>query len=238
MQLENYVIKNGSGISFTREQASHFAKDIAGDFNPLHDADGKLFCVPGDLLFAIALNHYGLSRHMRFVFSGMVGDETALRLPGGDAAHLVFTDDDGREYLSIERSGECSREPDQIRDLTCGYVTFSGKAFPDILVPLMRRHDTMINPGRPLVIYESMEIDLEHLAFSSPELRLSDSVFEINGKKGDIRLGFDVVCNGETVGRGAKYMLVRGLRPFDEAQMSALVEQYAGRKETYAATTL
>ena len=61
MFLDKYYSEVGTKVQFTRQQGSGFAKEIADDFNPLHDPDAKLFCVPGDLLFAIALAKYGLS---------------------------------------------------------------------------------------------------------------------------------------------------------------------------------
>ena len=43
------------------------------------------------------------------------------------------------------------------------YVEFSGAAFPHVIIPLMAKQDVMINPARPMVIYESMLINLERL---------------------------------------------------------------------------
>ena len=72
-----YSIHEGS-ISIIAEQASMFAKEVAHDFNPLHDVDAKRFCVPGDLLFSMALEKYGLSQNMHFVFAGMVGHDVLM----------------------------------------------------------------------------------------------------------------------------------------------------------------
>ena len=79
MFIEQYFSEPQGRVCFTREQASDFAKRVADDFNPLHDVDAKRFCVPGDLLFAVILSKYGISRHMQFVFSGMVVDGVELR---------------------------------------------------------------------------------------------------------------------------------------------------------------
>ena len=70
-----------SSLTISAEQGSRFAKTISNDFNPIHDADSKRFCVPGDLLFALVLQRYGLSQNMSFQFSGMVSAETALEFP-------------------------------------------------------------------------------------------------------------------------------------------------------------
>ena len=55
MIIDQYFSEPNGRICFTREQGSNFAKQMANDFNPLHDADGTRFCIPGDLLFAIIL---------------------------------------------------------------------------------------------------------------------------------------------------------------------------------------
>ena len=80
MFLKPYFSNNDKQFQFTRQQASHFAKMVAGDFNPIHDEDNKRFCVPGDLLFAVLLQKEGVSQKMRFDFSGMVSDGVALHL--------------------------------------------------------------------------------------------------------------------------------------------------------------
>ena len=78
MFLDSYYSDNNGELSFTREQASHFAKRVAGDFNPLHDEDNKRFCVPGDLLFSVLLANVGLSQKMRFEFAGMTNESSCL----------------------------------------------------------------------------------------------------------------------------------------------------------------
>ena len=79
MIIDQYFSEPNGRICFTREQGSNFAKQMANDFNPLHDADAKRFCIPGDLLFAIILAKYGINQHMQFIFSGM--ETTAVTHP-------------------------------------------------------------------------------------------------------------------------------------------------------------
>ncbi len=232
MILTDYYQKNDDKILFSRQQASRFAKEIANDFNPLHDADAKMFCVPGDLLFSVALERFGLSQRMCFNFSGMVSDQAVI-FPHTEADTIQVTDTEGKCYLSIERDGAISREPLLLERLASDYVAFSGKTFPHILVPLMSEQGVMINPARPLVIYQKMEISLYRLDLSSPELEAADSEFEVAGKKGTVRLGFLIKQQGETVGHGAKYMSLRGLQPYDEATMSRLVEEYDQYRKDY-----
>ena len=173
MFLEKYCQHDNKKISFTRQQASDFAKKVADDFNPLHDIDAKRFCVPGDLLFAIILEKSGLSQNMTFTFSGMVNDGIALNFPDKIHESAQITDDNGKEYLSVSVSGENTTNPQTIRSLTQAYVEFSGQTFPHILVDLMAKEQVMINPTRPMVMYESMSIHLDSLAFTSVKLELA-----------------------------------------------------------------
>ncbi len=232
MVLADFYQQNNDKILFSRQQASRFAKEVANDFNPLHDADAKMFCVPGDLLFSVALERLGLSQQMCFTFSGMVSDE-AVSFPDTDASQIDITDGNRKCYLTIERSGDITRDPQLIEKLANDYVTFSGKTFPHILVPLMSEQGVMINPARPLVIYQRMEIHLDRLDLTNPAVESAGSSFEVSGKKGMVRLNFQIKEDGESVGHGAKYMSLRGLQPFDTEAMARLVEGYNGYREDY-----
>lgn len=233
MPLRRYHTEQDHHIHITRQQASAFAKEIAGDFNPIHNVDAKRFCVPGDLLFALVLQHYGVSNRMQFHFEGMVGEDTELCLPPSDDAELVIRDTTGKAYLKVERSGDTSRDPQLVEQLTHGYVAFSGRTFPHILVPLMEAHQVMINTERPLVIYESMAIRLDRLQAADLQLQLGDAHLAVDGKRGDVRLEFDLICDGEKAGSGEKTMVMSGLRPYQADRMQALVEEYQARKAAY-----
>lgn len=233
MNIEKYYTIEDDRLSFTREQASDFAKTVASDFNPIHDIDSKRFCVPGDLLFAVIVHHYGLRQKMTFNFSGMVGDNTPLILPHCNDQHIALLDDNGKKYLAIECSGEVSRDPQLIESLTRHYVAFSGQTFPHILVPLMEQHGVMINPQRPLVIYDSMSFSLERLDIDRVDLRLADKRLEHNGKRGDVTLEYDLLGDDAVVGHGCKRMVLSGLRPYDPADMEQLVAGYEQDKSRY-----
>jgi hypothetical protein len=233
MVLANYFTAKGNLVQFTRDQASRFAKEIANDFNPLHNADAKMFCVPGDLLFSVALNHLGLSQHMRFTFSGMVKDNAVI-FPDSDASQIEVVDDEGKQYLSIERDGDNTRDPKLIERLSSRYVAFSGKAFPHILVPLMAAEGVMINPTRPLVIYQSMEINLDRLDLNDAKLESTGSSLDVQGKKGTVRLDFRFMDAGVEVGRGAKYMALRGLQPYEDDAIQRVIADYNGYKQAYS----
>ena len=86
-----------SSLTISAEQGSRFAKTISNDFNPIHDADSKRFCVPGDLLFALVLQRYGLSQKMSFHFPGWSRRRQRLSFPSLPAEHFEIAD--GREKL-------------------------------------------------------------------------------------------------------------------------------------------
>lgn len=234
MNLEKYYTLDGSRLSFTRQQASDFAKSVAGDFNPIHDIDSKRFCVPGDLLFSIIVHHYGLRQTMGISFSGMVGDDTTLILPEVDAREISIYDEHDKKYLDVSTNGEHSRNPVLIESLTRNYVKFSGETFPHVLVPLMKQNNVMINPERPLVIYDHMRISLDRLDIDSVNLSLSESIFRLYGKRGDVALNYDLSCNGELVGKGQKKMVLSGLREYDQASIDELIAAYSARKNRYS----
>ena len=234
MLLEDFYSEDNSKVIFSRQQTNDFAKTIADDFNPIHNTDAKRFCVPGDLLFSLVLAKCGLSQKMRFVFSGMVNEGVALNFPDTASSALDIVDGDGKKYLSLERSGNTTQDKDLIRDLTHSYVRFSGQTFPHILVPLMSEQQVMINPDRPLVIYESMAIDLDRLDFEDPQLELTHSVLEVDGKRGNVRLEFCLKAGNETVGKGEKAMVISGLRTYDKEKVQAMVDNYSIRKQHLA----
>ncbi|NRA85356.1 MAG: DUF3581 family protein [Gammaproteobacteria bacterium] len=233
MNLAQYFSQNGQSFSFTRQQASAFAKEVAGDFNPLHDVETKKFCVPGDLLFTLALDELGVSKHMDFTFCGMVKDGIELNYSNVDADQLSIMGTNDKELLNIERRGEISHSSELANSLAQRYVEFSGHTFPHILVPLMKKNNVMINPSRPLVIYESMSIDLERLDFVNPTLEITHTELEVNGKRGRAILQFCFKVGDETVGHGEKRMALSGLREFDAEVINAIVSDYDLRKNAY-----
>ena len=233
MKIEKYYNLNGSRLSFSRQQASDFAKSVAGDFNPIHDVDSKRFCVPGDLLFSIIIHHYGLRQTMGISFSGMVGDDVTLILPEVNAREISVYDEHDKKYLGVSTNGEHSHDEGLIDSLTLNYVRFSGETFPHVLVPLMKQNNVMINTERPLVIYDHMRISLDTLDIDSVNLSLSESIFRLYGKRGDVALNYDLSCNGEAVGKGQKKMVLSGLREYDQAKIDELIATYTARKKHY-----
>ena len=233
MFLDNFYSLDQGKTLISPEQASNFAKKVAEDFNPIHDPDAKRFCVPGDLLFSLVLSKYGLSQKMCFTFAGMVGRGVHLNFPDSDDERITITDDNDKEYLHIDRKGAVSHNMDLIERFVKSYVSFSGHTFPHILVPLMAKHNVMINPARPLVMYESMSVDLKSVDISEPTLELSVSELKVNGKRGDAAVTFNVICDDEVVGQGVKKLVLSGLREFDQSQIDEVVASYSENKNRF-----
>jgi hypothetical protein len=229
---EFYCIHDGN-ISISAEQASAFAKEMAHDFNPLHDADAKRFCVPGDLLFSLALEKYGLSQNMHFTFSGMVGQGVLLNFPDTDADLIDVTDNQGKTYLQIERSGDLSRDSALIESFTRDYVAFSGQNFPYVLVPLLAEKNVMFNLNRPLVIYESMTLSFHHLNFQQASVDMMEPKMEVNGKRASAFLHFQIKSGENVVGTGFKKLAISVLNGYESEPMQAFVDEYLARKNGY-----
>ena len=235
MFLDPFHARQDGHILISAEQASSFAKDIAGDFNPIHNPDARRFCVPGDLLFALVLNRYGLSEKMSVRFSGMVGANVPLVFPEVDEGVIDIVDTSGKAYLHLEHSGKTSQDAELIECLTRNYVAFSGHNFPFIMVPLLEKHQVMFNPKRPMVIYESMAFELESLDIRQPSLELADTTLNVNGKRGDALFQFNIVADGQVVGTGTKKLIVSGLQPYDPELMAGMVEEFDQLKQAHQA---
>ncbi|AMF97816.1 DUF3581 domain-containing protein [Vibrio parahaemolyticus] len=234
MFLTPYFSEESSYFQFTRRQASHFAKRKAGDFNPIHDEDNKRFCVPGDLLFAVLLSKGGISQKMRFEFSGMVGDGVRLTIKSDSEGNSSVVDDSGKEYLKVSRSGQKTSSSDFVEHVVTNYVQFSGMNFPHIMVPLMKEQQVMINSQRPLVIYESMEVEFSRLDLTHPKVEFSGASFDVEGKRGVVTLNFDFKENDVIIGKGVKRMVASGLKPYCQDAIDDLVDRFNARKVRFA----
>lgn len=233
MFLDAYYTADEGAIRISSEQGSRFAKDVAGDYNPLHDPGSSRFCVPGDLLAALVLGHYGLSERMDFRFRGMVGAGEALYFPREAGAALAITDDAGKPCLQVERGGATVTDPEVVERFIRRYVAFSGQTFPHYLKPLMAEHGVMFNPDRPLVIYDYMGFALDHLDFREPELAFAGGTLDAGGKRGDVVFEFRILSGDRAVGSGSKRIVLSGLRPYDEARMDSFVAEFERRKRAH-----
>ncbi|MCJ8318983.1 MAG: DUF3581 domain-containing protein [Colwellia sp.] len=235
MNIENFCRISNDKVSFSRQQSSNFAKQIADDFNPLHDVNAKRFCVPGDLLFAVALSKSGLHQKMTFTFSGMVSNDIELNFPASIDDKFIIKDDNGKEYLDICVAGSKTDNKTLINSLVDAYVGFSGHTFPHLLGQLMAKNKVMINPSRPMIMYQSMSLELDCLDINDITLTLSQTSLTMNGKRGSACLEFDLLASGKVIGHGKKHMLLSGLREYCPQTMNELSERYNAFKENYVA---
>lgn len=236
MYLDPFYSRDGHYLTINAEQGSRFAKDMASDFNPLHNPDSKRFCVPGDLLFALVLAHYGISPKMTFLFKEMVPANTALDFSPSEADELHISLPNGKACLSVERSGEPVFCPNLLENFSRDYVAFSGQNFPHALHPLFKKHNVMLNPSRPTVIYERMSFEIDTTVTDSPQLAFAATNLQVNGKRGEVNLDFTMQAGEREIGRGYKRLLLSGLRPYDDEVATALVAEYEASKAAYYAT--
>jgi len=235
MYLDPFYSRDGHYFTISAEQGSRFAKEMASDFNPLHNPDSKRFCVPGDLLFALVLTHYGISPQMTFLFKEMVPADTALDFSPSDADELHICLPNNKACLSVERTGTPVFRPDLLENFSRDYVAFSGQNFPHALHPLFREHNVMLNPTRPTVIYERMSFELDTTATDAPQLAFAATDLKVSGKRGEVNLDFTMKQGEREIGRGYKRLLLSGLRPYDDAVATALVAEYEASKAAYYA---
>lgn len=221
-----YSVQDGH-IVISAPQASYFAKEIAGDFNPIHDPDARRFCVPGDLLFTIVVSRFGLSENMTFRFRNLLGADIPLTFQeGNDSEAINVVDEAGKIYLEVTRKGAVTRNEKVIEEFSRCYVAASGKNFPHTLKPLMESHGVMFNPDRPMVMYESMSFSLKQLENPGPELVLNSADLEVSGKRGNVTLEYNLQSSGKTVGEVSKRLVLGGLREYCPDAMDSIIEEF------------
>ena len=234
--LAPYCYTDDDGaIRVTAHQASSFAKDVAGDFNPLHNVGTRRFCVPGDLMFALVLSRYGLWSDMTLRFRGMVDADEPVHFPPDEGDSFALTDRRGGVFLEVERSGEKTGDQAVIEAFVRQYVAFSGRTFPHYLIPVLAEKQVMFHPDRPTVIYDSMGFTLGHLDFRVPELELEDASLNVAGKRGDAVLHFGITEDVQRVGAGWKKLIMSGLREYDQGAMDAFVDWFNRHRAEYEA---
>lgn len=235
MFLDEFYERDGDAVRISRDQASRFAKDMAGDFNPIHDSDARRFCVPGDLLFALVLSHYGLAASMRFRFENMLGADTGLFLPPSDEPSLCLQDAAAASYLTVDRAGLTVDDPEVIERFIRQYIAFSGHNFPHYLKPLMESEGVMFNPQRPFVIYDRMAFELSDTTLTWPEVTFRDSSLSVSGRRGDARLDFTINDAGREVGSGSKNLVIGGLQAYDGERMEQIIQAFNERRAAHFA---
>ena len=139
--------------------------------------------------------------------------------------------------VTVKLDGSGDDDPVLKENLIREYVAFSGQNFPHILVPLMAEKGVMINPARPLVMYESMSLRFERLDEKRIRLALSDTSLEVEGKRGRVKLHFDLFSGDTPVGYGTKHLALGGLQAFDQSVMDRVIEEYEAKKASYGLTS-
>jgi hypothetical protein len=213
-------------FSFSRKQASMFAKFVANDFNPLHDIENTRFCVPGDLLFAKIISMKGMFKYMNIHFGGMVSNDIMLQVNNISKNRIEICDNSGKVYLDVEISGKPITDESIIKNAILNYVAFSGKNFPDVFVPLMKSKGVMINTKKPLVIYDNMSLEFFTLDLKKPKLEAGEATFEVYGKRGKVTLNFIYKDGNKKVGIGQKTMILSGLRPYNQDDIEQMIVEH------------
>jgi hypothetical protein len=230
-QLAPFFDQRDGRVNISAAQGSGFAKRIAGDHNPIHDVDAPRFCVPGDLLFALVVGHYGLSHRMTLAFKGMLRADTPLQFPPPQTREpFGITDDSGKAYVEVSHQGRLPVAEPGVWALVAGYVGWSGRTFPDLLQPLLARHGVMFNPSRPFVVYDRMTLALEEKPEEAVELELAQSTLDVSGKRGDAAFRFVIRTRQTAIGECEKRMVISGLRDYDDAAMTAMIDAYRKRR--------
>jgi hypothetical protein len=90
----------------------------------------------------------------------------------------------------------------------------------------MAEKGVMINPQRPLVIYQSMSLEFDRLNFAKPSLQLSHTNLDVEGKRGNADLHFEVFDGDQVIGHGVKHLILSGLRPYQQMAIDDMVTAY------------
>ncbi|QUM79598.1 DUF3581 family protein [Moritella sp. 5] len=233
MFLNEFYSQKDSSFRFTQQQASRFAKTVANDYNKIHDVDNKRFCVPGDLLFAVSLAKFGLSETMKINFTGMVKNDVDLQFSPLLNNKTAIVNADEQAFMELELGGSASYDEEIISKIIKEYVQFSGKNFPEIMVPLMRSENLMFNPARALIMYKCMQINLTRVDVKSIALKFDEAIINVQGKRATVTFKFDFYEGDEKVGTGQKEMLLSGLIPYEESVMNGVIADYQAAKTKY-----
>ena len=98
----------------------------------------------------------------------------------------------------------------------------------------MAKNNVMINPQRPLIIYQSMSLELDCLNFQNPSLKITKTNLTVEGKRGDGELHFTFHDGDKTIGRGVKNLILSGLRPYQQTAVDEMVSEYLDRQSNHA----
>jgi hypothetical protein len=228
--LDDFYNADSDQLWVTADQGSRFAKEIAGDHNPLHDAESSRFCVPGDLLFALIVRRYGLARHFSLSFRGMLRAGTRLSFPSQPAQAFTIADENDRDTVEVQYDRPVTTDPAALLALIEAYVASSGETFPDRLGPLLAEAGVMFNPQRPFLVYDGMALDIQRAPGTDVRVTPADASLAVNGKRADVQFDYRIADGDGALGEASKRMVVSGLRPYDAEAMTAVIAAYHARR--------
>ncbi|HEY5715674.1 MAG TPA: DUF3581 family protein, partial [Psychromonas sp.] len=103
-----------------------------------------------------------------------------------------------------------------------------------LLMPLMKKHNVMFNPARPLVMYNSMSFEFDNLSLDNPvNVKLADTYFEVEPKRANNFLHFDIADGERAIGRGIKKLVIAGLKPYEHDLITAFSDAYEARRAAF-----
>ena len=80
-----------------------------------------------------------------------------------------------------------------------------------------------------------MSLNFKELDFTSLEVALADTSLDVQGKRGEAKLQFDLLAeNQRKIGTGVKSLILSGLREYEEGAIQSMREQYIESKRRYA----
>lgn len=235
MFLNEFYCQQDNSFHFSQLQASRFAKEVARDFNKIHDIDDKRFCVPGDLLFAVTLKKHGLYPNMKLQFTGMVKNDIPLQFVSPAESEIEITNHKEQTLLKLQTEGDANHDQALLQKIIKDYVKFSGRNFPEFLVPIMERENFMFSPTRGLIMYKSMEINMTRTDIKNIDLEYDCTQVEMNGKRATVIFKFNFFEGKELVGTGQKEMILSGLVPYEQAAVDKIVDMFYAARDAYQA---
>ncbi|WP_413699117.1 DUF3581 family protein [Psychromonas sp. KJ10-10] len=92
----------------------------------------------------------------------------------------------------------------------------------------------MFNTNRPLVMYNSMSFEFSSLNFTHPMgLKLAKSTLDVEPKRANSFLYFDLFDGDKIQGQGIKKLVVAGLKPYQDEAINAFAAQYEARRDAF-----
>ena len=90
----------------------------------------------------------------------------------------------------------------------------------------MAEQNVMINPARPLAIYQSMSLHLDRLNLAQPSVELAETQMIVDGKRGDVELQFRLMDGEDVAGCGVKKIILSGLREYQQTAVDEMIADY------------